>query len=93
MPRFNQQPVDVVLDVRTKLEYWLGHLPGATQIAVDDLEAKLPTHPEIAKDARILVYCQSGARSAAAKQILGRLGYRRVVDGGGIATAHAGFEA
>ncbi|HEX4932284.1 MAG TPA: rhodanese-like domain-containing protein [Gemmatimonadaceae bacterium] len=91
MPRFGDRRVDVVLDVRTKLEYWLGHLPGAVQIPVTELERRLGDHPEIRKDASILVYCASGARSAQAVDVMRRMGYRRVVDGGGIATARAGF--
>jgi hypothetical protein len=29
MPTFRDAPVDLVIDVRSTLEYWLGHLPGA----------------------------------------------------------------
>lgn len=91
MPTFRQQPVDVVLDVRSRLEFWLGHLDGAVNLPVDALEEKLPARPEITKDARILVYCASGARSAVAAQTLKRLGYRRVTDGGGLATASSQY--
>lgn len=93
MPRFRNRPVDVVLDVRTRLEYWMGHLPGAVQIAVDDLEETLPRREDIRPDQEILVYCASGARSAHAATILARLGYRRVTDAGGLADARAGFTA
>jgi phage shock protein E len=91
MPTFRNTPVDVVLDVRSRLEFWLGHLDGAVNIAVDVLEAKLPAHPAITPDKRILVYCASGARSAAAAQTLGRLGFRKVTDGGGMASAAGQF--
>ena len=91
MPSFRNKPVDVVLDVRSRLEFWLGHLDGAVNISVDALEEKLPSHPEIGTDQRILVYCASGARSAAAAQTLARLGYRRVTDGGGLSSASAQF--
>lgn len=93
MPTFRNRPVDVVIDVRTRLEYWLGHLPGAIQIAVDDLDGQLPTRAEIQPDHRILVYCASGARSAQAAGLMRRLGYRHVVDGGGLAAARAEFAA
>lgn len=91
MPSFRTTPVDVVLDVRSRLEFWLGHLDGAVNISVDALEDKLPAHPEITPDKRILVYCASGARSAMAAQTLKRLGYRRVTDGGGLSAASADF--
>lgn len=83
----------MVLDVRTRLEYWLGHLPGAVQISVDDLEQKLPQRADIGRDQAILVYCASGARSAQAAGILKRMGYNRVTDAGGFAQAKAGFAA
>lgn len=91
MPRFRNRPVDVVLDVRTRVEYWLGHLPGAIQIPVTDLEEQLPRREDIGRTQRILVYCQSGARSAQAAGIMARLGYTRVTDAGGIAAARAEF--
>jgi rhodanese-related sulfurtransferase len=68
-------------------------LDGAVNISVDALEEKLPAHPEITPDSRILVYCASGARSAAAAQMLARLGFRRVTDGGGMAAAAADYKA
>ena len=93
MPRFRKQPVDVVLDVRTRLEYWLGHLPDAIRIPVDDLEHELPRRQDIHPEQRILVYCQSGARSARAREIMLQLGYAHVTDAGGIASAREEFEA
>ncbi len=93
MPRFRQQPVDLVLDVRSKLEFWLGHLPGAEHMPVDRVVEDLPSRTDVPKTARILVYCASGARSAAATEALRRLGYTRVVDGGGMASAAAAYDA
>jgi rhodanese-related sulfurtransferase len=93
VPRFRNRPVDIVLDVRTKLEYWMGHLPGAIQIPVDALEEQLPRREDIGTGQAILVYCASGARSAQAVAIMKRLGYTRVTDGGGIAAARAKFSA
>ena len=51
----------------------------------------LAERPEITRDSRILVYCASGVRSAMATRELGALGYRHVIDGGGIADAKAAF--
>jgi rhodanese-related sulfurtransferase len=66
MPAFNNRPVDVVLDVRSKLEFFLGHLDGAENIPVDRLPSALEGRTDITTTSRILVYCASGARSAQA---------------------------
>lgn len=92
MPRFRSLPVDVVIDVRSRLEFWLGHLPGAICLPVGGI-AQSVVDRGIAKDARLLVYCASGARSAQATAILRQLGYKRVTDGGGMANARAEFQA
>ncbi len=91
MPRFRNQPVDVVVDVRSKVEFWLGHLPGAHCVPVDTLPAGLEDLPGVSKSARLLVYCASGGRSAMARQILTDAGYTNVVDGGGISSARPDF--
>lgn len=84
-PTYRGQRVDVLLDVRSRIEFLLGHLPGALCIPVDRVESEVPRRTEIPKSAMILVYCQSGARSARAVGILRQLGYARAVNGGGIA--------
>lgn len=91
MPSFRNQPVDVVVDVRSKVEFWLGHLPGAHCVPVDTLPDGLDGVPGVSKGARLLVYCASGGRSAMARQILTDAGYTDVVDGGGIASARPDF--
>lgn len=93
MPLFRGTPVDVVLDVRTKVEFWLGHLPGAVNISVDQLPGALASHPEITPQKQILVYCASGGRSAMAAQVLRAEGFTKVVDGGGLSAARAEFTA
>ncbi len=92
MPTFRNRPLDAVLDVRSKLEFWMGHLEGATNLPVDRLPeglASLGLKPQ----SRILVYCASGMRSAQAASILRAAGYRNVVDGGGIAAAQQEYAA
>ena len=92
-PTFRGQPVDAVIDVRSKLEFWMGHIDGATCIPVDVIGSHLPMRSDIAKNAKILLYCASGARSAAATAELRALGYKNVIDGGGISTAAAKYTA
>jgi phage shock protein E len=86
-PTYLGQPVDAVIDVRSHLEFWLGHLDGAICIPVDVIGQKLPERSAIGKDARILLYCASGARSAAAAAQLRSLGYQDITDGGAISSA------
>ena len=70
------QPI-VTLDVREDFELQLGHIPGAIHLALSELEprarAVLPS-----EQARIVVYCARGVRSAKAAKLLQRLGYHQV---------------
>jgi phage shock protein E len=91
MPSFQNKPVDFVIDVRSHVEYWLGHLGGAECIPVQKIAEAVRARAEIKPDSRILVYCASGARSATAAATLKSLGYRRVIDGGGMAQARNAF--
>lgn len=86
MPTYRGQKVDVILDVRSRLEFILGHIQGAVCIPVDTVAAEVPRRRNISTTSTILVYCQSGARSATAAGQLRQLGYRKVLDGGGIAS-------
>lgn len=64
----------VLLDVREPDEWKAGHLPGARHIPRGTLEmraARELTDP----NARIVVYCAGGGRSALAAQTLKVLGY------------------
>lgn len=67
----------LVLDVREPDEFAAGCLPGAVNIPRGVLEFRIDAHPLFhgRKDARILVYCQSGGRSALAAETLQKLGF------------------
>ncbi|MBI3504682.1 MAG: rhodanese-like domain-containing protein [Proteobacteria bacterium] len=82
MPTYRNKQIDHVIDVRSKLEFWLGHVKGAECIPVDRIEEALKERSDVSTSSRILVYCASGARSAAAMSMMQRLGYRHVVNGG-----------
>lgn len=69
----------LLLDVRTPEEFAAGHIDGATNIPVQQLEARLWSLPA-SKDQNVVVYCRSGARSSKAAGILKNAGYTRVVD-------------
>jgi len=70
----------VLLDVRTPQEFASGHIEGAVNIAVEELEYRLS---EVPADKEIIVYCQSGRRSAIAADTLEANGYT-VRDLGGV---------
>jgi phage shock protein E len=75
-----------VIDVRTAEEYEIGHVKGATNIPVDQIETRIAgVVPD--KSAPLVVHCQSGRRSARAKATLDKLGYTQVTDLGSLANA------
>ena len=84
---YRGSPVDLVIDVRSKLEYWLGHLDGATCIPLNDVVFRLGERTDVDPDTRIMVYCASGARSAAATTQLRAVGFRHVTDAGAMSAA------
>lgn len=77
-----QEPKNsVIIDVRTVGEFNSGAIEGAINIPLDQLENRL----DLVRDYdEIIVYCQSGGRSARAKQLLKNAGFVNVIDGGGI---------
>ena len=90
--RFRGAPVDLVVDIRSKIEYWLGHLPGAVCLPPEQLLEGLAGRSDVSTSSRLLVYCGSGVRSAAAVSQLREAGYTNVVDGGGLSAAWEHFK-
>lgn len=72
-----QNKIDVVLDVRTKMEYNLGHYPEALHIPTGVLNEQVETLiPD--KNTRILIYCNTGQRARYATDLLKAKGYKSV---------------
>ena len=69
-----------LLDVRSQAEWDGGHLPGAVLIPVQELAGRIA---EVPRDRPVVVYCQSGGRSAQAAATLAAAGYE-VHDLGGL---------
>jgi sulfur-carrier protein adenylyltransferase/sulfurtransferase len=68
----------VVVDVREQNEFDAGHLPGAVLVPRSYLETRIENAVRD-KDAHVILYCQSGNRSAFAAETLQRdLGYTNV---------------
>ena len=82
----------VVLDVRTKSEYDIGHIYGAVWIPVTELETRIG---ELAghENHGIIVYCRSGGRSVTASGILDSHNFTKVYNmlGGISAWQSAGY--
>lgn len=72
----------VILDVRSIDEYSKGHIPGAINVPVEDIESIGSNVP--AKDTPIYSYCLSGARSSRAVTALKAMGYTKAENIGGI---------
>lgn len=60
------EPLQVV-DVRSAGEYAAGHIPGAVNIPLEEVESRLA---DLATHARVVVACQSGTRAAMACEML-----------------------
>lgn len=64
----------ILLDVRSKEEFDAGHLPNAVHISRGLLEFKIGRIiPD--KNANIILYCRTGARSAMTTLVLNEMGY------------------
>ena len=67
----------VFVDVRDRNEWDEGHIPGAVHVPRGNLESRIEgAVPD--RDAQVVVYCASGARSAFAAKALEELGYENV---------------
>lgn len=82
----------VLIDVREESEWAAGHAEGAVHLSKGiierDIETKYP-----AKDAKLVLYCGGGFRSALAADALRMMGYSNVIslDGGWRAWNEAGL--
>ncbi len=73
----------IILDVRTESEYNSGHIANSILLPYDLISEQAESLLSD-KDAKILIYCRSGRRSAIAAKELISLGYTDVYDFGGI---------
>lgn len=67
-----------LVDVRTPDEFAAGHIPGAINIPVQQLDARMSELQP--KDAAVVVYCRSGHRSGNAARLLKSAGFLAVHD-------------
>ena len=69
----------IILDVRTIAEFNGGHVKGAINIPVQDLQSRMG---QLKKGKPIITCCASGMRSGSAKSILLANGFTEVYNGG-----------
>jgi rhodanese-related sulfurtransferase len=67
------------VDVRTPEEFEAGHPAGAVNVPIGDTFAADMTS-RFAKDAKIIVGCKAGGRSAKAASVLAAAGFTNVLD-------------
>lgn len=73
----------MLLDVRSTGEFASGHLPKAKNVPVQELDRRVGELGH--KQRPVVVYCQSGMRSATAARILRSRGFQDVHDLGAMA--------
>ena len=78
----SQDPAVRIIDVRTREEFSCGHVPGALNVPLDQLDRVQQLVPD--KEAPVYLYCASGGRSMMAAGMLKRMGYSGAANVGGI---------
>lgn len=64
-----------VLDVRTVEEYAQGHIPGASNLPLQNLQNQLST---LDKKKSYVIVCRSGNRSSQASELLSQNGFEKI---------------
>jgi len=73
----NAMPPPIIIDVREKDEFELGHIEGAKLISQGMLEEQVAkVVPDVSTP--IVVYCADGKRAALAADILQNMGYQKI---------------
>ena len=67
-----------ILDVRSPGEFAGGHVEGAFNLEVSQLDRMETILPD--KERQIIVHCAAGVRSAKAKSALESMGYKKILD-------------
>ncbi|MGA8043059.1 MAG: rhodanese-like domain-containing protein [Terracidiphilus sp.] len=76
----------MLIDVRSGAEYIAGHLPNAVNMPLSEIRDLVPRKVKD-KERVLLLHCQSGMRSGAARRQLRALGYTNAYNVGSYARA------
>ena len=77
----------ILVDVREPAEYHSGHIPGAMNIPLGNIQ-QLP----VEKSSPVFVYCLRGSRSRRAVSLLKQAGFEKVKSIGGITSYRGPIE-
>lgn len=77
-----KNPSTIVVDVRSPWEYEIEHIPGAKNIPLEEVAAKVEEFKSFKSP--VVLYCRSGNRSGMAVTILKQNGVADVYNGGGL---------
>jgi rhodanese-related sulfurtransferase len=78
-----------LVDVRSGTEFAAGHVPGAVNIPLDQIESRLD---DVNRRADLILICQSGSRASLCREWLAARGlHSSVVEGGTAGWRAAGF--
>jgi rhodanese-related sulfurtransferase len=67
-----------IIDVRTKAEFDAGHIDGAVNIDINQIDFQKKINKKLKKDRIVYVYCRTGVRSLRAAKILSGLEFSRI---------------
>ena len=81
----------IVIDVRTREEYDEGHITGAYLVPLDEVYHHQELNLLKARNTPVLLYCRSGRRSGLVMHDLARLGFKYLMNMGGVLTWEYGL--
>ena len=87
-PQFSSEDI-VWIDVRSEAEFQGGAVEGAINIPHRVIADHIGKHAD--KTTPLYLYCRSGGRAGKAKRVLEKLGYKNVVNLGGLEQAREVF--
>jgi rhodanese-related sulfurtransferase len=70
----------VIIDVRPPQRFDAGHIEGAINVPLDDLDEIVAAELLASKDTPVVVNCQTGRHSAIAAERLAEFGYTNIYD-------------
>lgn len=74
------------VDVRTPQEFAQGHLKGAVNVPLEQLDSGIAKVVKDKKNDEVKLYCRSGNRSGQAMKRLQAMGYQKASNEGGLDT-------
>ena len=72
----------LVVDVREPGEYGAGHILGAKNVPLAEIDSRIQSGHELGKrkDKPVIVYCDGGDRASKAAAVLKKLGFSRIAN-------------